>query len=195
MSKAFDDWSAHHEVPADLALAVDFANTVDHRDFGGFAPREFLATFEDLAGWLRHRGLAADPGSARDFASALHLRSAIRRIAEAHGGEAPADADGAHALSAAFEIPLTARVDATGKIGLTGADDGVRGSLGAIVAEVVLAEAEGAWRRVKMCSATDCRVVYFDHSKARNGKWCATSGCGNRIKTRTYRQRRRAGSA
>jgi predicted RNA-binding Zn ribbon-like protein len=49
---------------------------------------------------------------------------------------------------------------------------------------------EGIWDRLKVCSADDCAWAYYDHSKNRSRNWCEY-GCGNKIKTRAYRERRR----
>ncbi|MEV0088004.1 CGNR zinc finger domain-containing protein [Saccharopolyspora sp. NPDC050642] len=191
---AFEDWSVHRGAPAEVALAVDFANTVDQRDFGRFTPQESLVTAGDLADWLRDRGFAVDACSEKDFARALALRSAIREIAASHQPGVAVRGDGPD-LSAALDFPLRPRLDETGAVRLRAVEDGVRGALADIASAIVIAEAEGSWCRVKMCSAPDCRIVFYDGAKARNSRWCATAGCGNRMKTRTYRARRRADGA
>jgi predicted RNA-binding Zn ribbon-like protein len=45
--------------------------------------------------------------------------------------------------------------------------------------------------RLKVCSSQECRWVFFDRSKPGNHRWCSTARCGNRHKTRSYRQRQR----
>jgi predicted RNA-binding Zn ribbon-like protein len=49
---------------------------------------------------------------------------------------------------------------------------------------------EGIWERLKVCAADTCAWAYYDHSKNRSRNWCEY-GCGNKIKTRAYRERRR----
>ncbi|HSK37000.1 MAG TPA: CGNR zinc finger domain-containing protein, partial [Actinomycetota bacterium] len=51
--------------------------------------------------------------------------------------------------------------------------------------------ATGALARLKICGAPDCQFVYYDHSRSRTSRWCSTEVCGNRMKTRRYRGRRR----
>jgi predicted RNA-binding Zn ribbon-like protein len=63
--------------------------------------------------------------------------------------------------------------------------------LGEVLASVVRAEHEGSWRRLKICSSGACRYVYYDRSKNASRRWCSMEVCGNRYKTKAYRQRRR----
>ena len=58
----------------------------------------------------------------------------------------------------------------------------------------VHAEHDGTWPRLKICSADTCRYVYYDRSKNGSRRWCSMDVCGNRNKTRAYRDRNRAGS-
>ena len=38
----------------------------------------------------------------------------------------------------------------------------------------------GALARLKICGASDCQFVYWDHSRSRTSRWCSTEVCGNR---------------
>jgi hypothetical protein len=61
---------------------------------------------------------------------------------------------------------------------LVSGEGGVRGALGKILADVVVASSKGTWARMKICAAEDCRWAYYDHSKSRTGRWCAMETCG-----------------
>ena len=50
---------------------------------------------------------------------------------------------------------------------------------------------QGTLDRLKMCAAEECRRVFYDRSKPATRRWCMSTLCGNRIKTRTYRARHR----
>src|SRR6185503_12492432 len=65
--------------------------------------------------------------------------------------------------------------------------DGVRGRL---VSVAVTAMLDGSWERLKACR--NCRWAFFDESKNRSARWCSMSLCGNRLKTRAYRRRKRS---
>lgn len=163
--------------PEHALLLRDFVNTFDVQcdidEFG--AP-------SDLGGWLAERGLLA-PGARADetdlgLAVALRegLRSAMLR-------ECELDIEG---LLAALPLRLSLRGPA-----LVPLHGGVRGALAAVAAAVVASDADGTWPRLKVCKATSCRWAFLDTSKNRSRLWCSMRMCGNRTKTRAYRERRR----
>jgi hypothetical protein len=90
------------------------------------------------------------------------------------------------------ELPLVVRFGENPKRELVSGEGGVRGALGRILADVVVASSKGTWARMKISAAQDCRWAYYDHSKSRTGRWCAMETCGNRHKTRRYRRNKRS---
>src|SRR5205823_11723454 len=64
--------------------------------------------------------------------------------------------------------------------------------IGAVVAQLYDASANGTLDRLKMCASEECRRVFYDRSKPGTRRWCQAALCGNRIKTRAYRERQRA---
>ena len=67
-------------------------------------------------------------------------------------------------------------------------DDALSG-LSWIVAELYNGAASGALDRLTTCASDECRRVFFDRSKPGSRRWCVSALCGNRIKTRNYRER------
>jgi CGNR zinc finger/Glyoxalase-like domain len=67
----------------------------------------------------------------------------------------------------------------------------VAAALERLAADLATAAATGTLQRLKVCGAPDCQFVYYDHSRSRTSRWCSTEVCGNRMKTRRYRDRRR----
>ncbi|WP_129338062.1 CGNR zinc finger domain-containing protein [Cellulomonas endophytica] len=69
------------------------------------------------------------------------------------------------------------------------------GDTAAAVAEALavvhVAHADGTWRRLKTCGNPGCRWVFYDASRNRSGRWCAMGECGDVMKARAYRERRR----
>jgi predicted RNA-binding Zn ribbon-like protein len=61
-----------------------------------------------------------------------------------------------------------------------------------VVAELYDGATQGTLDRLKMCAAEECRRVFYDRSKPATRRWCMSTLCGNRIKTRTYRARHRS---
>lgn len=175
---------------AELQLIEEFLNTVDERTFVRNGERhvagEQLTSPQALADWLTARDLPAADGTplrTADLAATTALRTALR---QALGGEADA-------VTALEGYPLRLVPGATG--GLRLAAGSGRPWLDAIVETVAESAARDDWKRIKLCAAADCRWAFYDTSRSGRGRWCDMEVCGNRHKTRTYRERRqRAGS-
>ena len=86
-------------------------------------------------------------------------------------------------------FPLVVQVSGSGRIGLEPAP-GASG-LGRVLAELHRLEELGALDRLKMCASDECHWVFYDRSKPGSRRWCSSTLCGNREKTRTYRSRKR----
>jgi predicted RNA-binding Zn ribbon-like protein len=53
------------------------------------------------------------------------------------------------------------------------------------------AQEDGTWSRLKVCANDECQWAYFDRSRNQQGSWCNMAVCGNRLKNRQLRARRR----
>ena len=173
--------------PGRLALLQAFVNTVDHEH-----GREVLHAPERLGELLSRLGLL-DPAvrpTADELAGAIELRTALRALALANnGGPATRDA----------ELVLE-RAAAAGRLGvrfhdgtplLEGAEPGVAGALATLAGIVAEAVAAGTWTRLKACRREVCGWLFYDRSRNRSARWCDMAVCGNRTKTRAYRERHR----
>lgn len=187
------------EVPEEVRLANEFLNTLDLERFGEHADkpgeeREGLRSSERLKDWLVGRGLLgrSETVSEVDRRLAVQVRDALRSAASANSVQGREWSDVAGRTFG--ELPLVVRFGEASEPELASGEDGVRGALGRILADVVVAASRGTWARMKICAAEDCRWAYYDHSKSRTGRWCAMETCGNRHKTRRYRRKRRGGA-
>jgi hypothetical protein len=168
----------------DLDLVEQFLNTLDERTFRrlgeSHVATDELTSVEALSGWLAARGLAAPDAVLRpsDLDTALSLRAAIRDALSGTPQGAPVLAD--------FTLRLVA--DASGELRLSAAS-GVTG-IDIILETVAAAVGAGRWKRIKLCASPDCRWAFHDTSRSGGGRWCSMDVCGNRHKTRAYRQRR-----
>jgi predicted RNA-binding Zn ribbon-like protein len=181
-----------------LANLYDFANTLDLRHLTHHGVQlqqaEELGSPAALGEWMKQRGWlerGAVP-SQRTFDAALRLRGAIRdylKCEPANRHHKPAIIE---ALTGAM-APFSLRVAAGGKDGmkLLSAEAGAQAGLSAIVAEIYDGSANGTLDRVKTCAADQCQRVFFDRSKPGTKRWCQSALCGNRQKTRTYRERQK----
>jgi predicted RNA-binding Zn ribbon-like protein len=53
------------------------------------------------------------------------------------------------------------------------------------------AQEDGTWSRLKVCANPDCQWAFYDRSRNQQGNWCDMAVCGNRLKNRQLRARRR----
>jgi predicted RNA-binding Zn ribbon-like protein len=187
------------EVPEEVRLVNEFLNTLDLETFGEHAgkpeeEREGLRSPEMLKSWLVRRGLLEreEVVGEADRQLAVRLRDALRSAASANARAARERSD---VVGLTFgELPLLVRLGEGSRPELASGEGGVKGALAKILADVVVASSKGTWARIKICAAEDCRWAYYDHSKSRTGRWCAMETCGNRHKTRRYREKRRGGA-
>ena len=152
--------------PEPLRQVQLFVNSIDREH-----EREWLPD------WLAKHGLAE-----ADFDRALRLRESLRKLLHVHnvGG------DPSEALAVVEEHARMVRiVPRDGAVEFAGDD-----ALASITAIVVGAIADGSFRRLKVCR--NCEWAFWDPSKNRSGSWCSMQLCGNRLKTRAYRARRRS---
>ncbi len=166
-----------------LQLIEEFLNSVDERTFSrhgrSHVGGEQLTSPTALAGWLADRGLAADSVAIEpeDLTAATALRAALR--------ESLVGVPDATAALAGY--PLRLAPDHSGGLHIVARTG--RPWLDEIVRTVAESAARGDWKRIKLCAAPDCRWAFHDTSRNGRGRWCDMEVCGNRHKTRTYRER------
>lgn len=191
--------SKQFNVPDELANLYDFANSLDVRHFTHHGvPHEQddeLKGPRDLGDWMSKRGLLA-PGrkiTPTMFETALQLRAGVRAYLACDPPERRTNRDAARSLNLAMRLfPLAPEVRNDHGIGLRAAREDALAGLSVVVAELYEGALLGTLDRLKMCAAEECRRVFFDRSKPATRRWCMSSLCGNRMKTRTYRERHRA---
>ncbi|OZM77996.1 CGNR zinc finger domain-containing protein [Pseudonocardia sp. MH-G8] len=170
-----------------LKVLEEFLNTVDERSFSRHgrihAGGEHLTSPGALADWLAARDLA-DPGvelGQADLADAIALRTSLRRSL---GGD---DDCGGGSTEAFADYPLQLAPGRSGELRIAARSG--RRWLDIVVETVAVAVCRGDWRRIKLCAAPDCRWAFHDTSRNGRGRWCDMNVCGNRHKTRVYRER------
>jgi predicted RNA-binding Zn ribbon-like protein len=186
------------QVPDELARVYDFANSLDVRHFTHHGVQHIqgdeLSGPRQLAMWMSQQGLLAGNAkiTAAMFDNALRLRTSIRAYLECDPAERRKDNEAVRSLNKMMKsFPLVAEAR-TGRSMTLGAlrRDALAG-LSVVVAELYDGSAKGTLDRLKMCAAEECRRVFFDRSKPATRRWCMSTLCGNRKKTRTYRERHR----
>jgi predicted RNA-binding Zn ribbon-like protein len=172
--------------PQPLRLVQEFVNTVDLEN-----EREWLARPADLLAWGRERRLIdpAESVGADGLRRARELREALRVLIRANNVMVPTGEAREVLANAALRARFTMDFDSATPE-LAPRATGVDGLLGRILAVTFLAMVDGSWTRLKGCR--NCRWAFFDESKNRSARWCSMTLCGNRLKTRAYRRRRRS---
>ncbi|MFY9956296.1 CGNR zinc finger domain-containing protein [Bradyrhizobium sp.] len=190
--------SRKFKVPDPLANLYDFANSLDLRHFvhHGMQHREAdeLAGPRELGAWMSRRGLLSTGARITPamFEAALDLRSNIRDYLQRDAADRRKAKDAVGALNRAVQLfPLAVEAGHRGMVLRPARSDALAG-LSAVVGELYTASIDGTLDRLKMCASEECRRVFFDRSKPATRRWCMSSLCGNRMKTRAYRERRRA---
>ena len=120
----------------------------------------------------------------------IALREALRSALAANHVGAPVPADALAVLNdvaarADLGLELTSGSGWVARPRAAGVD----AALGALLVIVADAMADDTWPRLKVCVNDTCRWAFYDHSRARSGKWCSMQVCGNRAKQQSWRSR------
>lgn len=174
------------DIPEELHLVESFANSVDVD-----IAQDDLDSPARFGRWLAAHGFPGVEPDDRELTLSVGMRDALRDELIAHHDHLQSPAARTRLDGFAERIPLRASFEGAGPATLVPAGHGVTAMLGAVLAAMVLAEREGGWHRLKICREETCQRVFFDKSKNQSKTWCSMQVCGNRSKTRTYRDRQR----
>jgi predicted RNA-binding Zn ribbon-like protein len=127
-----------------------------------------------------------------DLSRALTTRESLRSLAAAAPGDPlsrNAALAGVDRMAAGTRVEV--RFDREPPWFAPAPDAGLDGAMGALLAIVAQAIADGSWSRLKICPGHHCGWAFYDGSRNRTGRWCSMSVCGGRVKAkRHYRNRR-----
>lgn len=184
--KRTKDWPAEPTPPGDLGLLLAFLNTEDPD-----SETDALDSTEALAFWLERQKLLPGPADLdeADLELARAARRGLRALLGAHGGEKPDPGAVAGLDQVAAQACCRVRFDEDGTTRFEPGPLGLGGALGRLFGIVAVAQIEGRWPRLKVCSNPACRRAFYDASNNRRGRWCAMRRCGNKLNARKYRRR------
>ena len=168
-------------------LCLDFVATVGERWRRSF---ERLPGPDDLARWIVESGVLASPleVSGRQLASGRALREAINRFARPGIEPGPGDRDELNRWAA--RAPLAPRLTEENER-LWVADRPVEAVFATIARDAVDLLSGPLAGRIRECGAPDCALLFVDTSRPGARRWCSTAACGNRVRTKAYRQRQK----
>jgi len=188
--------SKKYAVPPELALLYDFVNSLDRRRYveNGVAHTggDEIETPRLLEAWMRERRLLhrTEHVDGGDHRAALELRKTLRDFLANPPEHRPRAKQAARQLAAASrKFPLVLAVSDTGVVELA-PGPGSNG-LGSVLGQMIGLAQTDRLARLKTCASDECHWIFFDRSKPANRHWCSSSICGNRQKTRAYRERQR----
>jgi len=167
-----------------------FLNTVDVED-----DVDLLSDPATARDWLVEAGLLGRGSELTDadLELAREVRDCLRSLLESAGDDPQQEAEDLEALRK-LAAEHTARLT-VGDGGVLGLEDVCGETLGDALFGLLLiirgAQVDGTWSRLKMCANTDCAWVFYDRSRNHQGNWCNMAVCGNRLKNRQLRARRR----
>ena len=174
------------------ALCLDFVNSRYSVHRTG-AVRDRLPTPE-WQRWFLERGRFELESDAAPVAELVEARGELRGLLERWSVTGTLDDRGRAALDAMLQA-------APGSRRVVGAAGGVEfaprrrdwrwvlAEVGASAAELV---ATGDPGRLKACGNPDCTWLFYDQSYNASRRWCDVATCGNLVKVREFRARRRA---
>ena len=180
-------WGNTKPAPGTLALVQDFVNTRNY-----FRGGDLLGDAEEAIVRLAERGLLKEGErlGESERRRLVAFREGLRGVLLAHNGVAGGD-EGVLNYTVS-STALRVRFGPDGRPDLEPLAEGglVERIVGRLLAEVVRAQAEGRWERLKACRNEGCLWAFYDASKNRSGSWCNMDVCGARHKMRAYRERK-----
>lgn len=177
-------------ISSEADLLVGLVNTLDIEE-----ETDSIADSEQLGAWIAETtGDHAGDLDGEDVARVLALRESLRAMLLANNGE---EVDGS-ALVPLREAAERARIRTTfspdGKLDLAPARSGLSGFEARVLLAIERLQSHGAWPRLKACTEEECQWAFFDTTRNHSRTWCSMDVCGNREKTRRYRERKGTGS-
>jgi len=176
--------------PMPLLVVQAFVNTLDLEE-----GTDVLADPESARDWLVGARLldpAARPG-ASELELAREVRESLRRLLrreDHHVGGAEDALASLREVAAAHRARLMVREGGAIELENARCED-----LGDALFDILLivhgAQEDGSWERLKVCANPECEWAFFDRSRNQQGSWCDMAVCGNRLKNRQLRARRR----
>ena len=154
-----------------------------------------LADPADARSWLiDHQLLASDAELVdADLELVRRVREALRVLLVRNaGGPPPSRAELAPLRRWRPAGTARADVDPSGDVRLAAAGTSVRERMVELLLVIRDAQRDGSWARLKACGNDECQWAFYDKSRNHGGTWCDMASCGNKLKNREFRARRKA---
>jgi predicted RNA-binding Zn ribbon-like protein len=176
-----------HELQPEIDLLVDFVNTRD--------VEEETDAFTDpaqLRDWIADRtGDLLPELDSTDLERVRGLREALRALLLANNGVEAQRRNLDPLREAAERSRYRLAFEADGQLALAPARADLSGFESHLLLALEHLQCHEVWPRLKACTDEGCQWAFYDATRNRSRTWCSMDVCGNREKTKRYRQRKR----
>jgi predicted RNA-binding Zn ribbon-like protein len=173
-------------IQAEADLLVAFVNT---RDLEG--ETDAIGDSDPLSAWIADQtGELVGALGPEDITRLLALRESLRALLRANNGEEIAERELTPLREAAERSRYRTSLGPDGKLELAPARSDLTGFEARLLLAIERLQSSGVWPRLKACTDDGCQWAFYDTTRNRSRTWCSMEECGNREKTRRYRERR-----
>jgi predicted RNA-binding Zn ribbon-like protein len=171
----------------EIDLLVDFVNTWDLEE-----GTDAISTPDQLRAWIaEHAGEYLPELEADDLPRVLELREALRALMLTNNGVPAGERELEPLRAAAERSRYRLAFGPGGNLSLAPARADLAGFESRLLLALERLQCEDAWPRLKACTNDECQWAFYDTTRNRSRTWCSMDVCGNREKTKRYRQRKR----
>ena len=174
----------------EIDLLVEFVNTHDLEE-----ETDSVAKPQQLSAWIAEQtGEHVGALDEEDVARVHALRESLRALLRTHNGD-QADEQRLEPLREAAERSrFRTTFSADGELQIAPARSDLTGFEARLLLAIERLQSQGAWPRLKACTDDGCQWAFYDTTRNRSRTWCSMDECGNREKTRRYRERKTGSS-
>lgn len=173
-------------VEQESGLLVEFVNTRDIEE-----ETDSIADPRQLQVWIRERtGEYVDSPDEEALARLLALRESLRALLRTNNGEKIEPEELAPLGEAAERSRFRTTFSPDGRLDLAPARSDLSGFEARLLLAIERLQSHGAWPHLKACTDDECQWAFYDTTRNHSRTWCSMDVCGNREKTRRYRQRK-----
>ncbi|EHS57440.1 CGNR zinc finger domain-containing protein [Paenibacillus sp. Aloe-11] len=180
-------------------LWTDFVNSEWHDWKGSGRSEDRMLKQEWQKDFLmRWQFNAPVPANAQDIEEMQFFRQQLRSFTEhlTSGGQMTSDM--IHLINRMMtEGPVTRVLkeqDGHFTLGLRPSKNSWRQVLAEVAADFAQAFVNSGSSRIRICENTDCRWIFYDDTRNRSKRFCDDKLCGNLIKVRRFRERKKTDS-
>jgi predicted RNA-binding Zn ribbon-like protein len=175
------------EIQREADLLVSFVNTRDVEERA-----DSIGDADGLVEWIAEQtGEVLSAPDEEAHLRVLALRESLRAMLRANNGVEASDEGLAVMRDAAERSRYRTTLTPDGNVALVPARSDLSGFEARLLLALERLQSQGAWPRLKACTDEGCQWAFFDTTRNRSRTWCSMEECGNRQKTRRYRERQR----